>query len=110
MVAVGAYQRPGRPSVLTRASAEPSPGRHVSVRASLRAPYRQSPSGGSPRTRSAVSALGAALSESGSQAAPIRILPSEPYSTLLSPSSPHNITSDLASHATHRKPRDSDEP
>src|SRR5262245_9216584 len=55
-----------RYSVLTSASAEPSPGRHVSVRASLRAPSRQSPSGGYPRTHSAVSALGAALSESGS--------------------------------------------
>src|SRR5215831_7352006 len=70
MVAVGAYERPGRRSVLTRASAEPSRGRHVRVRASLRAPYRQSPSVGSPRTHSAVSAFGAALSESASQAVP----------------------------------------
>ena len=42
MVAVGAYQRPSRRSLLTRASAEPSPGRHARVRASLRAPSRQS--------------------------------------------------------------------
>src|SRR5262249_61778066 len=93
MVAVGAYERPGRPSVLTRASVEQSEGRHVLVRASLRAPSRQSPSGGSPRTHSAVSALGAALSESGSQAVPRRILPCEPCSTLLfhPPSPQHHV-------------------
>src|SRR5262249_3625611 len=94
MVAAGADQRPGRRSVLTRASAEPSPGRHVRVRAFLRGPSRQSPSGGSPRTHSAVSALGAAPSESGSQAVPRRILPCEPCSTLLFHPHP-NITLEL---------------